>query len=57
MHGDFHIIKALCIRFLSTGDCKAHTIKMLLSLITNQHHEEDSLGGSSRSGGLVISCV
>jgi len=57
MHGDFHIIKALCVMFLSTGDRKARTIKILLSLITNQHHEEDPLEGSSRSGGPVISCV
>lgn len=55
MHGDFHIIKALCVRFLSTGDRKAQTITILLSLITNQHHEEDPLEGSSSSGGPVIS--
>jgi len=55
MHVDFHIIKALCV--LSTGDCKAQTIKMLLSLITNQHPEQDPLQSSSNSGGPIMSCV
>lgn len=41
MRGDFHIIKALRVRFLSTGDSKAQTMKILLSLITNQHHDEE----------------
>ena len=57
MRGDTHIIKALCVRFLSTGDCKAQTVKILLSLITNQHHEEDPLEGSRRSDGPLLSCV
>jgi hypothetical protein len=57
VRGDTRIIKALCVRFLSTGDCKAQTVIVLLSLITSQHHEEDTLEGNRRSDGPVISCV